>query len=234
MAAVLACGPGELLSHISAAALRGLLQASGRHIDVTVPGRVRREVDSVRIHRPRTLPGSDAATHDGIPVTTVARTLLNLAGVIDERRLTRAWEAADRHRLLDVRAVQWQLETHPNARGSKALRALVAGQREAQPTRSDFESLFLDLCRLHRIDPPQVNATIGGFEVDAAWRDRKLVVELDSYAYHGTRAAFERDRHRDAELQLAGYRVVRFTYRTVVNDPETVARTIRRLHDPVA
>ena len=234
MAALLACGPGALLSHLSAAALWGLLQTTGQLIDVSVPDRRDRSLRGIRLHRPRSLPGSDATTHEGIPTTTVARTLLDLAGVVDERRLTRAWENAERLRLLDVKAVQRLLGEHPNRRGTKALRALVRAHHEPQHTRSELESLFLDLCRQHGLEPPAVNTLVEGFEVDTLWRAHKLIVELDGYDFHRTRQAFERDRQRDAALQLAGYRVVRFTHRRVMDHPGAVAQTIRHLLDPVA
>lgn len=234
MAGVLACGEHAFLSHLSAAALWGLLQVNRSKVDVTVAGRSRRSCAGICLHQPRSLPRSDTTTRDGIPVTTVARTLLDLAEVVDTRRLARAWEEAERLRLLDVSAINRLLQDHPNRRGTKALRDLVREQRTAAPTRSEFESLFLDLCREHGLDPPRANTFIEGFEVDALWPDPKLVVELDGYDFHRTRQAFERDRARDAALQLAGYRVVRLTYRRVTAEPDHVASTIRRLLDPVA
>ena len=99
----------------------------------------------------------------------------------------------------------------------------------AAPTRSDFESLFLDLCRDAKLPMPSVNAKACGFEVDAIFFDEHLAVELDSFDFHGTREAFERDRRRDATLQVAGYRVLRITWRRLMREPRALATEIRLL-----
>jgi very-short-patch-repair endonuclease len=105
----------------------------------------------------------------------------------------------------------------------------VLRYRDPSQTRSDLERRFADLCRDAGLPPPAVNTWVGGFEVDALWPAQRLIVELDGYEFHRTRAAFERDRARDGELQLAGYRVLRFTYRRLVHEPEAVGTAIRRL-----
>jgi very-short-patch-repair endonuclease len=89
--------------------------------------------------------------------------------------------------------------------------------------------VFLDLCREHELLPPLVNHMVCGFEVDAVWPEQRLVVEIDSYEFHRTRAAFERDRTRDAALHLGGYRVLRFTYKMLTRDPAAVAATVRTM-----
>ena len=159
---------------------------------------------------------------DGIPVTSLPRTLLDLAELLPRTGLERAWEQAERLRLLDVRAVE-RLLARSNGRARRALRELVEEALEPPPTRSDFERDYLDLCKRTGIPRPAVNAIVEGYEVDMAWMRQKLIVELDSYTHHHTRGAFERDRERDAVLQLAGYRIVRITHRRLKREPNAVA-----------
>lgn len=228
MAAVLSCGTAALLSHRSAGVLWGVAPYSGRWIDVTAAGSRRRNRGRVAVHGCRLDP-NDHADCDGIPVTTVARTLFDLAEVVDARRLERAFENADRMRLLDLAAVDQVVLRNPGRRALRPLLALLPSLRPAPETRSELERAFLDLCRHAGLPPPLTNATIGGIEVDAFWPDHNLVVELDGYEFHRTRAAFERDRARDAALQAAGHRVVRLTHRRLTVGPAAVATLIRRL-----
>jgi hypothetical protein len=171
----------------------------------------------------------DLAVRDGIPVTSVAHTLLDLAEIVDRRGLERIFEEAERRRLLDLRAVEQACARGHGRRGLKPILAHLRTLGPAPQTRSELERRFVALCRELALPPPDVNALVAGFEVDAVWNDRGLVVELDGYEYHGTRLAFERDRARDAALQVAGYRVVRVTYRRLAEEPETVAETVRGL-----
>jgi very-short-patch-repair endonuclease len=122
------------------------------------------------------------------------------------------------------------LDAHPTRAGVATLTAIVARiADEPSLTRSEAEALFLDLCDTYRIDSPVVNSRVEGLEVDFAWPTRRVVVEIDGHAYHGTRAAFERDRARDARLTVAGYRVLRFTYRRLVREPDTLAAILLEL-----
>ncbi len=229
MAAVLACGPNALLSHRSAAALWNLAPTSSPLIDVTVP-RGRSGHEGIALHQVRSLSEADRAVVDAIPVTSVARTLFDLAEVVDRRRLERAFEQAERLRLLDMRAIADGCDRSPGRRALKPLRALLADLYPADhETRSELERRFLDFCRGACLPLPETNVLVEGFEVDAVWRKEKLVVELDSYEFHGTRAAFERDRARDVTLQLAGYRVPRVTSRRLSADPVGLAAAIRAL-----
>jgi len=166
---------------------------------------------------------------DRIPVTSVARTLLDLAAVVDAMRLERAVEQAERLRMLDLRAVHRVCERNRGRPGTPALLALVASYRLAPLTRSGLERRFVDVCRKAGLPLPTINARVEGYEVDALWRSARLIVELDSWDFHRTRAAFERDRARDAVLQVAGYRVLRVSYRRLVEEPEAVVAMIRRL-----
>jgi Protein of unknown function (DUF559) len=231
MAAVLACGAGALLSHRSAAARWGIAPSGSERIEVTTTARGRSGPDRVTVHRSRALHPEDRAVRDGIPVTSVARTLLDLAEVVGPLRLERAFEAAERLRLLDLAAVQRLLERSRGRRGVRPLNALVAEYSggEVPDTRSPLEDRFLAFCRAYGLPPPAVNVAVAGFDVDAWWPGSRLAVELDSYTYHGTRAAFERDRARDAALQLAGYRVLRVTDRRLSKERGELATTIRSL-----
>jgi Protein of unknown function (DUF559) len=167
---------------------------------------------------------------DGIPVTTVGRTLLDLAEVVSPIQLRRAFEEADRLELIDIRAIEQLLDRSRGRRGLKPLAALLATHRgPAPPIRSELERLFLDLCHRADLPPPTVNAHVEGLEVDALWPEQRLIVELDGYAFHRTRASFEHDRTRDATLQLAGYRVLRVTHRRLEAEPAAVAGTVRSL-----
>jgi hypothetical protein len=233
MAAVLACGQGALLSHRSAAALWGFRPTAASRIDVTVTGRTRTGQAGIAVHNVRSLHAEDRDERDGIPVTSAARTMLDLAEVLTRSRLERAFDEADRLERIDLGALSRLLDRSRGRHGLKPLAAILAERHRPVPeTRSYLERSFLMLCREAGLPPPLVNSRIEGFEVDMAWPDRGLVVELDGFAFHRTRAAFERDRVRDAALQLAGLRVLRVTARRLGEEPATVAEAIRSLLAP--
>jgi very-short-patch-repair endonuclease len=228
LAAVLAAGPQAVLSHRSAAALWGLRSTAAPTIDVTVIAHARRNRGNLALHVTRQLPRQDRAARDGIPVTSVARTLLDIAEVIPGDQLAAAVEKAERMRWLDRWAIDEVCARGNGRRGLGALRAAVEAAVEPQPfTRSELERAFYGLCRNHHLPLPLLNQWVLGYEVDALWPGPRLVVEVDGYETHRTRAAFERDRARDGALQVAGYRVLRFTWRMIEREPESVAATIR-------
>jgi hypothetical protein len=222
MAAVLACGRDAVLSHRSAAAHWRLLPASASAwTHVTIAGRrgLRRRTGMI-IHRPAA--SVDATVHDGIPVTTVEQTLLDLAATVDRHTAKQAVGAAERVGLwLPDRAV-------PAGRNGAPLLRELAGTGTA-PTRSALEARFLVLCEEHGIEVPEVNQWLAGCEVDFVWRARRVVVETDGGETHDGRVAFERDREKDARLTLAGFRVQRFAWRQVMEDGERTAAVVRRL-----
>jgi very-short-patch-repair endonuclease len=235
MAAVLACGPDAVLSHQSAAALWGIRRTSRATIDVTAPRRGSHSREGIVVHRVRSLDRRDWTRREGIPVTTVPRTLLDLAEVVRPRELERAFEEAERMRLLDVRAVEEVCCRSRGRRGLRPLGALLAEARGPPPaTRSELERQFLDLCRESGLQLPLVNVEVAGYEVDAFWPEQRLVVELDSRTFHQTRAAFESDRIKDAALQLADCRVLRVTHRRLEREPAAVVATLRALGVPFA
>jgi very-short-patch-repair endonuclease len=227
MAAVLACGDGAVLSHWAAAAhWRLLAWRRAALIDVSVVGH-RKGARGIRTHR---LTAIEHTLRDRIPITTVERTLLDLASIATPKQLKRATNEAERKALLKAEAVHALVERHRGRKGIRqfaaATAAVNAGTRRS---RSDLEVEFLELCAKYRIRPPVANARLHGHEVDMHWPGTRLIVELDGYEYHRTPTAFEQDRRRDAELKLLGYTVIRVTGAWMATDPGGLARTIRQL-----
>jgi hypothetical protein len=229
MAAVLACGEGAVLSHRDAAALWAIRQSARPAIDVTAP-RSREGHDGITLHKVRRLDPRDCTLVDNVPVTTVPRTLLDLAEVVSVRQLQRAFEQAERLELIDLRAVDELIERSPGRHGVKALKTVIEVLRPLPFTRSDFERDFLELCRELGLPEPAMNVWLAGHEVDCAWHDRRLVVELDSRTWHEARAAMERDRVRDADLLVAGYRTLRITYSRFYRERAAVKRTLEAVY----
>jgi len=230
LAAVLACDEGALLSHQSAAAHWGLSRPRGAIAHVTArrgrqyrPGRIR-----IRLHRGR-LFDEDRYERAAIPVTTVARTLFDLAEVVDFQRLERAWEEADRLKLLRLREVAEVCERGYGRRALKPTRRLLSGARAVTRTRSPLEDRFQNFSRYFDLPPHSTNVEVLGKEVDALWPAAKLIVELDSWEFHGHRAAFQRDRARDTRLLVAGYRTVRVTHDRLDHEATALATEIREL-----
>jgi very-short-patch-repair endonuclease len=233
LAAVLACGPESVLSHRSAAELWGLLGPSRGAPDVTTPKRTRTGVEPIRLHRARRLDPAEVTVESGIPVTSVARTLVDLAEVLAPDRLGRAVHEAEHLRLLDLRAVDAALGRVPGRQRAGALRRELEQRRPVSTIRSELERRFLDLCRAGDLPEPEMNShlEVDGqlIEVDALWRDQGLVVELDGRAAHATARAFEADRARDAALTARGMRVVRLTWRRIAHEPGEVLGLLRTL-----
>lgn len=222
LAAVLGCGPGAVLSHRSAAALWGLVRSAPR-IEVTA-ARTRKARSDLVVHRSRRLDSADRATVDGVPVTSVARTLVDLADVVSERVLADAVHESEVRRLFDLAAVRRVLERVSGRAGERRLqRVLAAYDGGLPPVRSEAERRFLALCDRHGLPAPASNVPIGGYEVDFLWRSAGLAVEVDGVAFHHTRRAFQVDRQRDRELAALGIHVVRVTWRDVTKDATALA-----------
>jgi very-short-patch-repair endonuclease len=167
---------------------------------------------------------------DGIPVTSVARTLLDLGALLPPTQLQRVYEQAERLRILDVRAIEELLLRSNGRRGVAPLRTLTDyDPTVAVDSKSELEARFLDLIRHARIPIPQLNVLVAGFEVDAYWPDVGLVVELQGYRDHSRRVTFERDHRKLAALKLAGCEVVPLTWQQVVGQGRYVAELIRSL-----
>jgi len=226
MAAVLAAGPSGVLSHASAAALWDLRRSAAVIVDVTIADGGSRKRKGLRIHRARDLTGQ-TTTHDAIPVTTPARTILDLAATLQRRPLERLLDQAQNTRLTDVVSLEALARAHTGHRGaSRLLATLDAHEPGATLTKSELEERFLALCRDAGLPRPRVNAWVEGFEVDFVFAEQRLLVETDGWSWHRTRAAFERDRHRDAVHARAGYRTLRFTHRQLTQAPHDVAATV--------
>lgn len=233
MAAVLAYGDEAVLGYRSASDWRGFYRTSRRAVDVIVPGRSKAKQDGIDLHLVRSLDPRDVTEHEGVPITTVPRTLLDLAEVLYPRQLKRAVEEADRMELFDLNAMDELLARSPGRHGLKPLRSLLADFEYDPLTRSEFEALFFDFCIEYDLPRPAMNVPIAGCVADAHWPGTNLVVELDGYGFHRHRAAFETDREKTAVLEDAGYRVLRVTYRQLTREPATLARRIRmRLAGP--
>jgi predicted transcriptional regulator of viral defense system len=235
MAAVLACGAGARLSHRDAAFLWDLRADNRAAIDVSVPRPSARPKRGIEVHMSVSLTPADVTEHDGIPCTTVARTLLDLADVVDRRGVERAASEAERLRLFDLHAVEAVLARANGRRGAGVLRAVLADLDEPALTANELEERFLAIARASGLPRPEVNVWLviddgPPIKADFLWRARRLVVETDGFGAHGTRAAFESDRLRDQRLRLAGYDTVRFTRRQLVRDPERVRVTVETLH----
>jgi very-short-patch-repair endonuclease len=229
MAAVLACGPAAALSHASAGALWDLRASAASKVDVSVPRTGRRARRStIRVHRPRALHRTEVTVHHGIPVTTPARTILDLAATLDRRPLERLLDRAETLRLTDVVALGAIARAHPRHRGAQKLRAALEDHTPGTTiTKSELEERFLRLCRDHGLPRPRVNTWVEGFEVDFLFAARRVIVETDSWQYHRTREQFDRDRRRDAIHARAGYRTLRFTHTQLTTDARTVAEVLR-------
>lgn len=230
MAAVLAHGPSAVLSHHAALALWGLRPYGRRAVDVTVPARGRRSSDRIAVHNVRALDPRDCTRREGIPVTTVARALLDVAEIAMPQELRHAVEAAERRELLDTREIDALIARSPGRRGVPALRAAIADLIGPVPwTRSELERQFLALVREAGLPEPQCNVLIEGELVDAVWPDARLIVELDSWGFHRGRAQFESDRHRDTRLLVASYRSTRLTQRRITEDRGMVIEDLSAL-----
>lgn len=221
MAAVLAYGPEGLLSHREAAALLDLRASSRSSIDITVSrtSGLRRRC-GIDVHRTRTLVPEDRTVVDGIPVTSVARTLVDLATVLDAKQVQRAYERAEKLRILDARALARAVDRNAKRRGIAAIRALLGYDPSLSAEAvSELEQACLDLIREAKLPSPQVNVLVEGHLVDLYWPTARLVVELDGYKFHSDRAAFERDRRKVTALHVAGCTVLTFTHAHVTTQP---------------
>jgi very-short-patch-repair endonuclease len=228
LAAVLACGEGAVISHLSAAELWGirrrarrLSEAGGRgeegDVHVTVPATAgRRRRNGIVLHRSSTLTASDCTRRDGIPVTKPARTLEDLRALLTPAQINAAVREAEFLRL--------PIADPSGGAGSRNRKSF-----ETDGTRTELERRMLSVCLRHRIPQPEVNVKVDRFEVDFLWPDARLIVEVDGWESHRTRSAFEEDRARDASLAVLGYEVVRFTWRQISEEGPGVARTLRVL-----
>jgi len=216
MAAVLACDPGAVLTHLSGTALWALRPVDPVIIDVSVPRRNARSRTGIRVHRPCRLDPEDVTRRRGIPVTTVPRTLIDLAEVLSTRSLERAVDEAEFLKLLSEADLAAALERNRGRTGAARLeRTLRRHEPGTTRTRTKLEESFFALVIASGLPQPEVNVAVGRLTVDFLWREQRLVVETDGGASHDRAAQREEDSRRDAVLAAAGYETLRFTWRQV-------------------
>jgi very-short-patch-repair endonuclease len=227
MAAVMACGPRAVLSGRSAGYVWALLPRPRGPVQVS--GAVRRQRPGIRARR-IPVARSEVTRCRGIPITSVARTVADLAGELEPLQLESVVAEAERRRTVKRRELEAAAQLAGRRHGAARLRELLRQEHDPALLRYDTEKRFLELVRAAGLPTPDHNVPFGAYELDTVWRAARLVVELDGFEFHRTRAAFERDRARDAELQASGLAVLRFTWRQVRYQPELVlARVVRTL-----
>jgi Protein of unknown function (DUF559) len=241
MAAVLACGAGALLSHRSAAVVHQLRDWGYTRIEVTVPRRSARAHPGVAVHRSTTLTAKDVTVVNTIPVTSLHRTLLDLADVVDQRQLERAFDQAEILQALDLNKINDQLARNPTRPGAKKVRRVLSEHYIGKtPTWSENEEALLAITRSLGLPDPDVNQFIvlpdGGpaIRVDFVWRDQKVVVEADSEKWHGSRQRRETDRRRDQRLVAAGWTVIRTTWSQMKDRPDELTPILLKLLGPAS
>jgi very-short-patch-repair endonuclease len=233
MAAVLASGPDAVLSHWSAAALWMIRPNSRTRIEVTVPHRSRSS-DSIRRHISE-VPEDERAVEEGIPVTTVPRTIFDLAATEPEDAIKSMLREAEYRRLYDRLSLRDLVERYPGRRGVRKVRLALERLKEepAGRKRSPLEERFAPFLRRHRLPQPRFNDWIllgnRNFQVDCHWRGTNQIVELDGWEGHGTRTAFREDRARDRLLRVHGYSVTRLTWNQLDDEPAAIAADLRAL-----
>ena len=226
LAAVLSCAPNAVASHTSAAWLWDLLRSPPGTIHITAPTR-RHARPNFRLHYASRLLEADRAFREEIPVTSLARTLLDYAASATPTRLDRAIERAEERGLFDLRAVDDVLRRAGGHRGAGRLRrALEIYRPEPAFTRSRLELRFLELVQRSHLPNPSMNFQEGGYELDAYWPAERFAVELDMYETHGTRAAFERDREREENLLLQDIETIRVTGPRLKREPDEVLKRV--------
>jgi len=221
--ALLACGAGAVLSHGSAGAIWGLEKHFKPPFEVTAPGRHRRPgiiVHYAALHR------DDRAVNRGLPVTSPARTALDLAPRLTAKELGRAVDDLRNAGYLQPDPLAEVLARYPHHRGAAKLRSVDISR---EPTRSDWELDFIEFLKRHDFPMASINTKIGRYEVDVLFPDEKVIVELDSWQFHSSRSGFRRDRKRDAELLALGYVTVRITWERLVDEPDQVVAELRTI-----
>ncbi len=231
LAAVLGAGESALLAKTSAAALWDIAKPRGSRVDVLIPASRRAaKLHGVRIHRCRRIHPDDISVVDSIPVTSVERTLCNLAPILPYADLKRAFERAERLRLIDHRLLGEAVDRMHGTPGAATMRRLLGHDpRPATETRSELEIAFFELVTKADLPPYQRNVLVRGYEVDAYWPEANFIVELQSYTWHSDPEAFERDHAKLANLRIAGFEVLAMTHRQVTREGAWAVGAIRSI-----
>jgi hypothetical protein len=233
MAAVLFCGPAAALSHRSAAALWGIRGHASRAIEVTSPSKSRSRGSIER--RFAVLPADEVTIARGISVTTVPRTVFDLAAVLPVDAVERALRESERLRLYDALSLEDLLARYPRRRGTRTIRECLRRRRETPPgvTREELEARFLAFVDRLELPRPRLNAWLAlgprRYQADCLWPEQRVIVELDGYGTHGTWSSFQGDRDRDRRLTAAGYRGIRVTWNQLHEIPDEVAADLRAM-----
>ena len=239
MAAVLACGPNTLLSHESAAALWGIRGTKERRDDestpprvihVSVPGSSTRLRTGIRVHRRSRLSRADHDEWERIPVTSPARTLIDVAPQLTEPEVEAAVNQADKLDRIDPESLRAALDKNRGVSGIATLRKIL-DRRTFRLTDSELERRFLRLAGRAGLPPPLTQVRVSGFRVDFYWPDLRLIVETDGLRYHRTATQQSRDRIRDQVHVAAGFTVLRFTHAQVKFEADRVVKTLRATAD---
>ena len=220
-AALLACGQRTLLSHLTAAELWHLLpsgSASGA-LDVTIAGRQTGNPLGVKVHRTRRLHTSEVRVRERLPVTSPARTLLDIAEQLTERALELALDEGLQSGIVRVNQIRDVIARNPGRHAGTILTALLEARTGSTISRSEAEDRMLELIRAAQLPPVEMNVRLLGFKADFLWREQRVVLEVDGYRYHSSKSAFERDRRKDAAFRAAGWDVIRVSRNQVVHDP---------------
>lgn len=225
MAAVLACGDGAVLSGHAAAFWFGLRRGRPPEPEVTAPRRCR--VPGVEVRQVRALDEREVGMHRGIPITTVPRTLVDLAATLGEEHLARTCHEATVRFGTAPESVEGVLDRRPNAPGARTLRRILRG--DVHVVLSKLERRFLELLGEHSLPRPVTNRRAGSYWVDCRWPEHKLTVELQSYTFHNSRHSFEHDHRREREAYLRGDEFRRYTWGDVFEHPRLMLRELRGL-----
>lgn len=225
-AALLAIREGAALSNLSAAYVWELRPRREGPVEVVVGGSSSARTAGITVHRSCCLAPRDIRMRHGLPVTSPARTLLDLADQLTARQLELAYDQAVTSAILRPSEVAELLGRAAGRRGGPLLAALIDGKRTPTVTRSTAEERLLSLIREALLPHPRVNSRLQGYEVDFHWPDESLVVEVDGFRFHSTRRAFESDRRRDRDLQALGLRTMRVTWRQLEEEPYAVIARI--------
>jgi very-short-patch-repair endonuclease len=231
IAAVMACGRGAVLSHLDAAVLWKIYATKGTRIHVTTTSRSGRTPRGIQVHRARNLDPADVTMKDGIPVTTVARTLVDLTDMLPSDRILRAMREAEYLKLLDIDTLIAAVQRANGRRRLTELTNAIDRHTPGQIVREELEHRFLELVHAAGLPSPETNVKVKtrrrAYTVDCLWREEGVAVELDGRAAHVRAAAFEEDRARDAALTAIGMRPLRFTWRRITEEPEEVLAELK-------
>jgi very-short-patch-repair endonuclease len=231
IAAVMACGRGSVLSHRDAAALWRIYETHSATVHVTTTAQSARKLPGIKVHRTRRLDPADVTKKDGIPVTTVARTLVDLTDLLPSDRILRAMREAEYLKLLDTDTLIAAVQRGNGRKRLTELTTAMARHTPGQIVREELEHRFQELLHEAGLPKPDTNIRVKTrrrtYTVDCLWPDQRVAIELDGRDAHIRATAFEEDRARDAALTAIGFRPLRFTWLRLKHEPEHVLAELK-------